>query len=93
LYICLSSSAADHAPFISPKFNVNAYANAILAGEIYDPEAQIPALPEENETGSAGDSGNGEIANGSLNVKGDIGLALTKLNHGVVSGHPIKIMS
>jgi hypothetical protein len=80
----------DHAPFISPKFNVNAYANAILAGEPYDPEAQIPAPPVQSE-GNASSSndlaeGNdGTIASGSLNVKGDVGLALAKLNYGIVS--------
>lgn len=78
----------DHAPFISPKFNVNAYANAILAGEPYDPEAQIPAPPVQSE-GNASSSndlaeGNdGTIASGSLNVKGDVGLALAKLNYGI----------
>lgn len=81
---------ADHAPFISPKFNVNAYANAILAGEPYDPEAQIPAPPVEHEAsvaaseGKAGEDG-GAIPGGRLNVKGDVGLALAKLNYGIVS--------
>ncbi|KAJ9100674.1 hypothetical protein QFC21_003719 [Naganishia friedmannii] len=79
----------DHAPFISPKFNVNAYANAILAGEPYDPEAQIPAPPVQNEGNAAlnsnevSEGNDGAIASGSLNVKGDVGLALAKLNYGI----------
>jgi hypothetical protein len=88
----ISSTAADHAPFISPKFNVNAYANAILAGEPYDPEAQIPAPPVENEAGTTEDGDSGEIASGSLNVKGDVGLALAKLNYGVVSSMSVKFI-
>ncbi|KAI5452220.1 hypothetical protein NCC49_001154 [Naganishia albida] len=78
----------DHAPFVSPKFNVNAYANAILAGEPYDPEAQIPAPPVEPETSAAEPRGKeetdgGAILSGSLNVKGDVALALSKLDYGI----------
>lgn len=68
---------------------MNAYANAILAGEPYDPEAQIPAPPQQSEDDSSGDNGgnDGVIASGSLNVKGDVGLALAKLNYGIVSAY------
>jgi hypothetical protein len=84
------SISSDHAPFISPKFNVNAYANAILAGEPYDPEAQIPAPPVEQEPNAVledakEDRDGGAILSGSLNVKGDVGLALAKLDYGIVS--------
>jgi hypothetical protein len=80
---------SDHAPFVSPKFNVNAYANAILAGEQYDPEAQIPAPPVEPESSSVDhigkeDGDGGAFLSGSLNVKGDVALALSKLDYGIV---------
>lgn len=80
----------DHAPFISPKFNANAYANTILAGEPYDPEAQIPAPPVEQESSTVlhdatEEADGGAFLGGSLNVEGDVGLALARLDYGIVS--------
>ncbi|KAJ9113081.1 hypothetical protein QFC20_001968 [Naganishia adeliensis] len=80
----------DHAPFISPKFNANAYANTILAGEPYDPEAQIPAPPVEQESSTVlhdatEEADGGAFLSGSLNVEGDVGLALARLDYGIVT--------
>ncbi len=91
----------DYTPFASPHFNVNAYANAILADEPYNPDAAGQQAGEaagagehqpRRSTASKGKAredggfGTGAGAGGaSLTPKGDIGLALAKLNYGIVS--------
>jgi hypothetical protein len=59
---------------LSDKFDVNTYANAILAGKIYDPES--PTFAE----------GSGSYKNGKARdtEKGDVGVELARLNYGIV---------
>jgi hypothetical protein len=81
---------------VSSKFDVNAYANAILAGETYDPEESRPIPNGQTEDAASKTSGLSkgkgretgvESSSGGLGmtVKGDIGVALAKLNYGIVS--------
>ena len=77
---CCAKCPPDTKPFLSDHFDVNAYANAILAGRIYDPEA--PA--------SAEGSGSGKTAKGRdarEAEKGDTSTELARLNYGIVSVH------
>ena len=69
-----TAEESDTKPFLSDQFDVNAYANAILAGRIYDPEA--PA--------SAEGSGTGKSAKGREAEKGDTSAELARLNYGIV---------
>lgn len=74
----MSENYIDQAPFLSDRFDVNAYANAVLAGKAYRPDD----LPEETQAGPSGSKAvNGDAVAG----KGDIGMELAKLNHGIVS--------
>lgn len=91
----VAATSTDYAPFASSKFNPTLYANAILAGERYDPEEPPPADAKngrnEDETGTSKNAGMGTAGNGSaqgtasLSVKGDVSVALAKLNYGIVS--------
>ena len=82
-------SFSDYTPFVSPKFDVNAYANAILAGESYDPEESKAVVGQENglrNSGQAKGKGRETTMDGvGMAVKGDIGVALARLNYGIVS--------
>ena len=82
---------------MSSKFNPTLYANAILAGERYDPEETSEDPEGDNSNGVAknkddvasknvgfGGAGNGS-GTASLSVKGDVSVALAKLNYGIVS--------
>ena len=89
----------DYAPFASSKFNPTLYANAILAGERYDPEEIATEEPEtsrnkdestlvddaRDQRKGRGGMGNGPAGTASLSVKGDVSVALAKLNYGIVS--------
>ena len=66
---------ADHRPFLSPHFDVNAYANAVLSGLPYEPDEQV----EENGKGK----GKSVVVMGG-EMKGDVGVELAKLNFGIV---------
>jgi hypothetical protein len=73
--------SADHKPFLSDKFDVNSYANAVLTGREYDPNAPIASESAGPSTAPALRNGKGkEVAE-----KGDVGLELAKLNYGIVS--------
>lgn len=85
-----SSTYIDQSQFLSDKFDVHAYANAVLAGQIYRPDEEF----EQNGTAIASGSGSsttvglgpgGKGVNGDVGGKGDIGSELAKLNHGIVS--------
>lgn len=88
---------ADYAPFASSRFNPTLYANAILAGERYDPEETSEdseggisnGAAKNKEDGLSMNNGYGGAGNGSgtasLSVKGDVSVALAKLNYGIVS--------
>ncbi len=79
----------DYTPFVSPKFDVNAYANAILAGETYDPEEIKIAVGLQNDRRSSvqakGKARETAMDGLGMAVKGDIGVALARLNYGIVS--------
>ena len=66
----------DEEPFLSDHFDVNAYANAVLAGRTYDPNADASSSQQNSK-------GKGKSVDGE---KGDVGLELAKLNYGIVSG-------
>lgn len=64
----------DHKPFLSERFDVHAYANAVLSGKSYRPD-------EDDEAGTS-ERGR-RIAEDKERV--DVGSELAKLNHGIVS--------
>lgn len=64
----------DHRPFLSDRFDVNAYANAVLSGKTYRPDDEGDeggSKPERN--GVAEDKG-----------RGDVSVELAMLNYGIV---------
>lgn len=65
----------DQKPFLSDKFDVNSYANAVLSGKIYDPES--PSFAE----GSGSNTANSKSRD---TEKGDVGVELARLNYGIV---------
>jgi hypothetical protein len=81
----MSDNYIDQAPFLSDKFDVHAYANAVLAGQAYRPDDE----PVQNGEGSAVKAGTASSGSG----KGDIGMELAKLNHGIVSSYRVRMTS
>lgn len=69
----LTTLLADTKSFLSPSFDPNAYANAVLSGTRYTPDTSS-ALADQPV---AGPSRRAE-------AKGDVGLELARLNHGIV---------
>ena len=74
----------DEEAFLSDKFDVSAYANAVLAGKPYQPDKE-----DEVATITGKDKGKGESVDaavgGGTGEKGDLGVELAKLNYGIVS--------
>ena len=66
----------DHKPFLSDNFDVNSYANSVLSGRAYDPEASTSSEP--NSTAP-------KVMKGSEVEKGDVGVELARLSYGIVS--------
>ncbi|KAI9635240.1 Golgi transport complex subunit 5-domain-containing protein [Dioszegia hungarica] len=71
----MSENYIDQAPFLSDRFDVHAYANAVLAGQAYRPDDE----PVQNGEASTVKAGTASTGSG----KGDIGMELAKLNHGI----------
>jgi hypothetical protein len=69
---------ADHKPFLSDNFDVNSYANAVLSGRVYDPEASTSSEP----------NGTAKPMKGREVEKGDVGVELARLSYGIVSLRP-----
>jgi hypothetical protein len=74
----MSENYIDHAPFLSDRFDVNAYANAVLAGRSYRPD-DLPDTEDMDANGSKA------VRADAAGAQGDIGMELAKLNHGIVS--------
>lgn len=68
----------DTKPFLSDRFDVHDYANAVLQGKAYDPDAGRPRSGSTAKEGDAGPSRRQE-------EKGDLGLEVARLNYGIVS--------
>lgn len=74
----MADTYIDPAPFLSDRFDVNAYANAVLSGQAYRPDDVEEGVPGPSST----------RAKARPEEKGDVGLELAKLNHGIV-GRPL----
>jgi hypothetical protein len=75
LPLSMAQLTPDPKPFLSDHFDVNAYANAVLSGKIYDPEA--PSQAEGSGSGTV------KIVKGREAERGDVGVELAKLNYGI----------
>ena len=75
---------SDHKPFLSEHFDVNAYANAVLSGRRYDPDAEHSEAAQLAD-GSAAKNVSTKSAKTKEGEKGDVGLELARLNYGIVS--------
>lgn len=74
----------DHKPFLSDNFDVNAYANSVLSGRVYDPEASSSSEPNVG----------GKSTKGREVEKGDVGVELARLSYGIVSlGYSVKLIA
>ncbi len=73
------SLTPDTKQFLSDRFDVHDYANAVLQGKAYDPDAGRPRSGSTAKEGDAGPSRRQE-------EKGDLGLEVARLNYGIVSG-------
>lgn len=72
----IADPSPDHQPFLSDRFDVHGYANAVLAGRAYRPD-------DEPDT-DAKAAGKGVRAVGDdKGEKGDVGVELAKLNYGI----------
>ncbi len=60
---------SDHKPFLSDRFDVHDYANAVLQGRAY--------LPDEEE--------DSPVHANRQQEKGDLGVEVARLNYGIVS--------
>ncbi|ORY23208.1 Golgi transport complex subunit 5-domain-containing protein [Naematelia encephala] len=74
----MTETYIDHTPFLSDKFDVHAYANAALSGQVYDPDA---------EDGPTVNGGSKVVVGSSSrridNEKGDVGVELARLSYGI----------
>jgi hypothetical protein len=62
----------DTTAFLSDKFEVQEYAEAVLQGRIYRPDDEAPL-----------DKGKGRVTDGQGD-RGDVGVELARLNQGIV---------
>lgn len=74
----------DYTPFGSTKFDATAYANAVLAGETYNADEPPPLQPKAGvDSKEAATKVDSTERPGGLTVKGDVSVALAKLNYGI----------
>lgn len=87
----------DHKPFLSDKFDVHAYANAVLAGQVYRPDDKAASEPKSLKDNAASGSGSSKqtsveessvvpasSSGGTTSGGGDVSVELAKLNYGIV---------
>ncbi|BEJ14338.1 hypothetical protein CspHIS471_0401050 [Cutaneotrichosporon sp. HIS471] len=72
----VAESFIDTKAFLSDRFDVHDYANAVLQGKAYDPDAGILRSGSTAKEGDAGQSRRQE-------EKGDLGLEVARLNYGI----------
>lgn len=78
----MTLTCPDHQPFLSNRFDVHDYANAVLQGRAY--------RPDEDESAAAALAAGGAVAGpsktgGTAGEKGDLGVEVARLNYGIVS--------
>lgn len=69
-------TGADTTAFLSDKFDVQDYAEAVLQGRAYRPDEEAPL-----------DKGKGRVIDGQGD-RGDVGVELARLNQGIVRRLP-----
>ncbi|GMK58813.1 hypothetical protein CspeluHIS016_0602550 [Cutaneotrichosporon spelunceum] len=72
----VAESFIDSKAFLSDRFDVHDYANAVLQGKAYNPDAGIPRSGVTAKEGDPGPSRRQE-------EKGDLGLEVARLNYGI----------
>ncbi|KAL7424738.1 hypothetical protein Q5752_000422 [Cryptotrichosporon argae] len=82
----MSETYIDHKPFLSARFDVHEYANAVIQGRQYQPDADEPGSSSTALNSSARDVAAASGSTGrrqERGEKGDLGLEVAKLNYGI----------